>query len=453
MKKTLREIADILETDAPSEEFAGAVVEGASINTLTIQPGNLFVPFKGERTDGHKYVRQAFEKGAGASLWQKGVPDVPADLPVILVDDPEKALQKLAAAYRKENHFKVVAITGSNGKTTTKDMIAGVLSTKFSVQKTEGNFNNNLGLPLTLLNIKESTDVAVLEMGMSGFGEIELLSQIATPDIAVITNIGESHLQDLGSRENIAKAKFEIISGLNENGILFYYGDEPLLKNLVDQTEGLKCASYGYKDTNGLYPRNTEIDDAGSRVQLGTEETWVSIPVLGRHNVLNGLATVRTALHLGLTLEEIEEGFAKTEMTSMRMERVEGSNGEVFINDAYNASPTSMLAALQFLEEAKAEGKKIAVLGDMLELGDNEEEFHREIGQKINFNEIPVLLTFGPRSRWLAEEAIERTPLVYWFDQHAELIAELKKHLSEGDIVLVKGSRGMELEKVIEAFK
>ncbi|MDZ5713162.1 UDP-N-acetylmuramoyl-tripeptide--D-alanyl-D-alanine ligase [Jeotgalibacillus haloalkalitolerans] len=453
MKKTLREIADILETEAPSEEFADATVEGASINTLTIQPGNLFVPFQGEKTDGHKYVRQAFEKGAGASLWQKGVPDMPTDLPVIAVDDPEEALQRLASAYRRENHFKVVAITGSNGKTTTKDMIAGVLSVKYSVQKTEGNFNNNLGLPLTLLNIKESTDVAVLEMGMSGFGEIELLSNIATPDIAVITNIGESHLQDLGSRENIAKAKFEIISGLNDSGILFYYGDEPLLTDLVNQAEGLKSASYGYGDTNGLYPRKTEIDDAGSRIQLGTEETWVSIPVLGRHNVLNGLAAIRTAIHLGLTLEEIEEGFAKTQMTSMRMERVEGANGEVFINDAYNASPTSMLAALQFLEEAKAEGKKIVVLGDMLELGDNEEQFHREIGQKINFNEIPVLLTFGPRSKWLAEEALERSPLVYWFNDHEELVAELKKHLCTGDLVLVKGSRGMELEKVIEAFK
>ncbi|MBM7579468.1 UDP-N-acetylmuramoyl-tripeptide--D-alanyl-D-alanine ligase [Jeotgalibacillus terrae] len=453
MKKTLKEIAEILKADVPAQGFEDAVAEGASINTLTIQPGNLFVPFKGEKTDGHKYVRQAFEKGAGISLWQKDVPDAPHDLPIILVDDPEAALQQLASAYRQENHFKVVAITGSNGKTTTKDMIAGVLSTKYSVQKTEGNFNNNLGLPLTLLNIKESTDVAVLEMGMSGFGEIELLSNIATPDIAVITNIGESHLQDLGSRENIAKAKFEIISGLNQNGILFYYGDEPLLKTLVEQAEDLKSASYGYEDTNGLYPRNTEIDESGSRIQLGTEETWVSIPVLGRHNVLNGLATIRTALHLGLTLEEIEEGFAKTEMTSMRMERVEGVNGEIFINDAYNASPTSMLAALQFLEEAKASGKKIAVLGDMLELGDNEETFHREIGQKINFNEIPVLLTYGPRSKWLAEEALQRSPLVYWFKEHDELVAELKKHLCKGDLVLVKGSRGMELEKVIEAFK
>ncbi|TFE01986.1 UDP-N-acetylmuramoyl-tripeptide--D-alanyl-D-alanine ligase [Jeotgalibacillus salarius] len=453
MKKTLKEIAAMLHADAPSPEFADTVVEGASINTLTIQPGNLFIPFKGERTDGHKYVRQALEKGAGAALWQKDVPDAPEDLPVILVDDSEKALQHLAAAYRRENHFKVVAITGSNGKTTTKDMIAGVLSTKYSVQKTDGNFNNNLGLPLTLLNIKETTDVAVLEMGMSGFGEIELLSNIATPDIAVITNIGESHLQDLGSRENIAKAKFEIISGLNQNGILFYYGDEPLLRSLVEKADGLKSASYGYDETNGLYPRKTEIDEAGSRIQLGTEEAWVSIPVLGRHNVLNGLAAIRTALHLGLTLEEIEEGFGKMEMTAMRMERVEGSGGEVFINDTYNASPTSVMAALQFLEEAKVEGKKIAVLGDMLELGENEEQFHREIGQQMNVNEIPVLLTFGPRSRWLAEEAILRTPLVYWFRDHAELVRELKKHLSKGDLILVKGSRGMELEKVIDAFR
>ncbi|WP_371414463.1 UDP-N-acetylmuramoyl-tripeptide--D-alanyl-D-alanine ligase [Jeotgalibacillus sp. R-1-5s-1] len=455
MRKTLSELAAMLGTDAPAARFKDVIVDGASINTRTIQPQNLFIPFKGERTDGHKYARQAIENGAGASLWQKDVPNPPEDLPLVLVNDSEKALQKLASEYRKEQHFKVVAITGSNGKTTTKDMIAGVLSKQFAVQKTEGNLNNQLGLPLTLLNIKENTDVAVLEMGMSGFGEISLLSTIAQPDIAVITNIGESHLQDLGSREGIAKAKFEITDGLGENGLLFYYGDEPLLQELVAQTPGIKSASYGYSETNGLYPKEVEISDEGSRVQLGSERCdWITIPVLGRHNVLNGLAAIRVALHLGMSAKEISEGFSAMEMTSMRMERVTGAAGEIFINDAYNASPTSVRAALGFLKEAKAEGKKIAVLGDMLELGEMEEEFHRAIGREIDFTQINALFTFGPRSKWMAEEAGRLSGNVFSFeDDHAALAEELRKHVAAGDLILVKGSRGMALEKVIEAFK
>ncbi|KIL52191.1 UDP-N-acetylmuramoyl-tripeptide--D-alanyl-D-alanine ligase [Jeotgalibacillus soli] len=457
MKRTVAQLAEVLELQQPDDVFCEVIVEGASINTRTLVEGNLFIPFKGEKVDGHQYVKQAFVNGAAATLWQEGVPNPPENVPVLIVKDPELALQKLARIYRMESDFKVVAITGSNGKTTTKDMIAGVLSTQYKVQKTEGNLNNQLGLPLTLLGVKEDTEVAVLEMGMSGFREIALLSEIAQPDIAVITNIGESHLQDLGSREGIAKAKFEITEGLSDEGILFYYGDEPLLQELVDKASGLQAASYGYGEQNGLYPKELKVTEQGSEVLLTSgRDQYIQVPVLGRHNVLNALAAVRVGLHLGLSLSSIARGIKSMKLTGMRMERVEGAKGEIIINDAYNASPTSMHAAIQFAEDMTAAGKKIVVLGDMLELGDEEAAFHRKIGNEIRADRIDYVLTYGDRAHLIAEEAAKHFPSgrVRSFRQDKEeLIKIIKQLTAENDLVLVKGSRGMALEVVVEALQ
>lgn len=457
MKRTLGQIAEMIGAQLLNHSFRDVMVEGASINTRTLQKGNLFIPFKGERVDGHRFVPQAFEQGAAATLWQEGVDSPPEDKPLLIVRDPELALQQLARVYRHEAKFKVVAITGSNGKTTTKDMVAGVLSSKYRVQKTEGNFNNQLGLPLTLLNVKDDTEISVLEMGMSGFRQIAFLTEIADPDIAVITNIGESHMQDLGSREGIAKAKFEITEGLKDQGILFYYGDEPLLQSLVKQSTGFQTASYGYDTSNGLHPKKVQLSEQGSRIFLTEDDgQFIDVPVLGKHNVLNALAAIRVAYQLGMSHEDIARGFANMKLTAMRMERVMGGKGEIIINDAYNASPTSMKAAIQFAEEMHGEGRKILLLGDMLELGDEEEAFHRAIGKELNPKTVDYVITFGERADWIADEASKHFPKgrvrSFGLDK-TELIKIVTELTAEKDLVVVKGSRGMLLEEVVEALK
>ena len=268
-------------------------ITGVSINTKTLQPGDLFIPFRGENVNGHRFVQNAFEKGAAASLWLKDEPNPPKDVPLLFVDSAEKALQQMAEAYRAELSAVFIGITGSNGKTSTKDLVAGMLSPYFRVKKTEGNFNNELGLPLTILSLEEDTEFAVLEMGMSSFGEIEFLSNLAKPTYAVITNIGEAHMQDLGSREGIAKAKFEIISGLKGAGKLFYDGDEPLLRPFVEGSPSINSTSFGVQENNDLRIAEVEFTEQGSVFRVeGTLNEEMSIPVLGEHQVKNTLAAI-----------------------------------------------------------------------------------------------------------------------------------------------------------------
>lgn len=263
MKKTIKEIANWLNIKY-QENFGEVIVNGVSIDTRTISKGDLFIPFRGESVNGHKFVEQAFEKGAAASLWLENEPNPPKDRPILFVKDAEEALQQMARAYRTEHKAKFIGITGSNGKTSSKDILASMLSPFYKVQKTIGNFNNQLGLPITILSLDEDTEIAVLEMGMSGFGEIEFLSKLARPHFAVITNIGEAHMQDLGSREGIAKAKFEIIEGLEEQGILFFDGDEPLLQNLVGGNSKILSKAFGFQETNDLIGSKIETTEKGS---------------------------------------------------------------------------------------------------------------------------------------------------------------------------------------------
>ncbi|MDQ7862821.1 UDP-N-acetylmuramoyl-tripeptide--D-alanyl-D-alanine ligase [Peribacillus frigoritolerans] len=233
IKRTLKQVHEMAEGLNDISPFQSKGINGVTIDSRTVKEGCLFIPLKGEQVDGHQYVKQALAQGAVASFWQRDVPNPPDDLPIIIVENTEKALQQLARSYRQELNIKVIGITGSNGKTTTKDMTAALLATTYKVHKTNGNFNNHLGLPLTVLSMAEDTEAAVLEMGMSSRGEIEFLSKMAKPDVAIITNIGESHLLDLGSREEIANAKLEIVEGLAKDGTLIYHGDEPLLRNRI----------------------------------------------------------------------------------------------------------------------------------------------------------------------------------------------------------------------------
>lgn len=451
MKRQLTELAGWLE--AQGQNMENVIVTGASIDTRTLSKGDLFIPFRGEQVNGHHYVRQAIEKGAAASLWLKDEPGAPADLPLIFVEDSELALQQLARAYREKLSCKFIGVTGSNGKTSTKDLIASVLSPYVNVRKTEGNFNNELGLPLTILSLDETTDVAVLEMGMSGFGEISFLSNLAKPDYAIITNIGEAHMQDLGSREGIAKAKFEIIDGLNDAGKLFFDGDEPLLQSLVGSHPELNAISFGYSMETDLHLTNMESGDEGSRFTVtGTVNGDFTIPVYGAHQVKNSLAAILIANELGLEHEQIHAALLQSKLTDMRMQPVLAENGALFINDAYNAAPTSMQAALAFLDETKLRSEKWAILGDMLELGENERHYHESIARQLSKIDVKGILLFGPRMKWLHEE-LERTgnvTKVIWSEKEYEsLIRTLLTSISKDSIILLKGSRGMELEKIM----
>lgn len=455
-EKTIREICTMLDVKNDLSAFDSVIVKGVSIDTRKIGSGNLFVPFKGENVDGHQFVRQAIDNGASAALWDINVPNPPEDIPVIVVEDPLLALQSLANQYRHELDLKVVGITGSNGKTTTKDIVANLLSVKYRVHKTQGNYNNHIGLPLTILSLPQDAEVAVLEMGMSGFGEIELLSKISQPDAAIITNIGESHLRDLGSREGIAKAKLEIVKGLKPDGLFAYYGDEPLLQEGVKGIGLKNMETFGRSESNNIYPTKIEMNNQGSyfETSVAEDETFF-LPVLGQHNIHNALAGILIARHFGLTVEEMKEGLQSLKLTQMRMEMVEGKKGESIINDAYNASPTSMKAAIGLVSELEGFRAKILVLGDMLELGEDEEEFHQEIGRLIDQEKIQQVFTYGRLGTFIAKGALENFPeeRVHSYMDKESLTNELSSLIKGDELILFKASRGMKLEEIIEGLK
>lgn len=449
MRKKIEEVAKWLDAKTNLKDIE---VTGVSINTRTLQKGDLFVPFRGEKVNGHQYVRHAIEAGAAAALWQRDEPSPPDDLPIILVDDPQKALQEMARAYRDELSVTVIGITGSNGKTSTKDLVASVLKPYFKVQKTQGNFNNELGLPLTILSLEEDTKFAVLEMGMSGFGQIQFLSELARPDYAVITNIGEAHMQDLGSREGIAQAKFEITAGLETHGKLFYDGDEPLLKPFVENFP--QAVSFGFDDNNELTVTDIRATESGSTFMVsGIIDATFTIPVLGDHQVKNTLAAILIALEAGLTEEDIRKSLRSAALTDMRMQMIHAESGATFINDAYNAAPSSMKAALNFIRETTMKEDKWVVLGDMLELGDQERDFHEEIAKSIN-SEINGVCLYGPKMEWLYTklQGTFEGKLIWSKDDYQPIIDFLKGSISARSVILVKGSRGMALENIIEPF-
>ncbi|TDM10493.1 UDP-N-acetylmuramoyl-tripeptide--D-alanyl-D-alanine ligase [Macrococcus lamae] len=442
IKRTLHEIAQMA-GGTLNENYGAVEVAGVAIDSRKIENSVLFIPFKGEHTDGHRFVKQAISDGAAASFWQNDVPDAPADIPLIIVDDCLTALQHLSKSYLKEVKPKVIGITGSNGKTTAKDMVSAVLSPKFKVKKTIGNYNNEIGLPLTICQLDEDTEISILEMGMSGFGEIAFLSKLAEPDIAVITNIGESHMRDLGSKEGIAKAKFEITEGLKD--LFIYDGDESLLKPLAEAFDGNKAA-LGLNEDNQHRVTHIETTDGQIHFTVTPGSTVFTVPMLGIHNARNAAIAILIGRYFGLTDEVINHHLQQLEMTGMRMEQVDGPNGSLLINDAYNASPTSMKAAIDTVESMS--GEKYIVLGDVLELGNDEEHYHREVGKYFAGKKMTVLTT-GNAAKYIRDEAAVFTDAHHF--EEKEAVAEfLKPQLNKDTVVLFKASRGIALETVIE---
>ncbi|RYM07263.1 UDP-N-acetylmuramoyl-tripeptide--D-alanyl-D-alanine ligase [Sporolactobacillus sp. THM7-7] len=417
----------------------------------------LFVPLVGERFNGHRFLGQAIQNGAAAALWrerEKLPESLPEDFPLFLVRDTLKALQSLAQSYLRRCRPKVIAITGSNGKTTTKDMVDSVLRRAFRTHKTKGNLNNHIGLPLTILTMPADTEVLICEMGMNHFGELTRLSQMAKPDIAVITNIGESHIEYLGSREGIAKAKLEITNGMKKGGTLIIDGDEPLLTSV--HTKAFHVITCGYRKGSDWEITDIQPHADGYRFTLNHGEKWLTVPALGRHNVKNAVFSFAAAWDLGVDAKRIEEGLRHLELTGMRFEKVAGQNGSLLINDAYNASPTSMKASIETLKTLPGYTRRVAVLGDMYELGKEEEALHRSVAASLA-PPLTHVVTIGERGKWIAEPLLSETnprPIVVRsFPEKADARDYLEKLLDDRTVMLFKASRRLEMEKLVAALR
>ncbi|MFA9380574.1 MAG: UDP-N-acetylmuramoyl-tripeptide--D-alanyl-D-alanine ligase [Acetanaerobacterium sp.] len=440
--------------------FGQGVPDGIAVCSIctdsrAITAGCLFVALEGERFDGHNFVREAFEKGAVAAICRKEVPDCAH--PIIYVKDTQRALITLGCAYRLKYDMPVVAVTGSVGKTTTKDMVACAMGAHCKTLKTEGNHNNEIGLPLTLLQLDRTYGCAVIEMGMTHMGDLSLLSAATLPDVAIITNIGVSHIESLGSRENILKAKLEIAEGLPTGGTLILNYDDDLLCD-IKSDRGFVIMAYGID--------NPASDVVAKGIRREGEETLFTIryqdkdypariPCIGRHNVLNALAAFCAAAALGLDLEKSVAALARFTPSGMR-QRLVRRDGVTVIEDCYNASPDSMKAALGTLRTLTQEGKEgrsIAVLADMLELGGYSQTAHEAVGRMVRETGTDILIACGVEAAYIAQSAkAAGVEQVYYFDDKTGAGNKLARLAREGDTILFKGSRGMRLEEIIECF-
>lgn len=443
---TLKQIAEAV--GGKCEYFSA--VDNICIDTRNMKENCLYIAIKGERFDGHDFIRDAFELGAIAVMSEKPVDSGPA----IIVDDTRAALLKLAKYYRTLFNINIIGITGSVGKTTTKEMISTVLSRKYRTLKTQGNLNNEIGLPLTLLKIDKSHQAAVIEMGMSDFGEISRLSVTTKPNVAVITNIGYSHYETLGSRENILKAKLEIIDGLEGNAPLILNADDDILSNVQYEIER-DIIYYGIDNSiANIKATNIESSDNSTKFDILYWGKTISavIPTVGKHNILNALAAFCVGVMSDIPAEDIVKAFLLIEPADMR-QRIVKKDGRTLIVDCYNASPTSMRAALSVLGQMNCSGKRIAILGDMLELGESSPSFHAEIADVAAAENIDTLICIGE----YMDNAFYRAKELGFQDCHHfkdkdALVEYLKDGTSEGDVLLFKASRGVKLEEVIETI-
>ena len=422
-------------------------VKTVSIDSREILTETLFVALKGEKSDGHDYILKAFENGAVAAISEKRIDSENA---VILVEDSSKALGDIAKFYKKKFNIKTVAVTGSVGKTTTKDMLSAVMNMQYHTLKTEGNFNNELGLPLTVLKLNRNHEAAVFEMGMSAFGEISYLANIARPDVAIITNIGMSHIENLGSQEGIFKAKTEICEYFNKDSLLIVNGDDKYLQTAKDFKD-FKVITCGIENDCDYQARDIEnlgLEGTKFSVDIYEREYRIHVKTPGVHNVYNALAAIACGVHYNIGPNKIIEGIENFSLTAMRMS-VEKAGTLTIINDCYNSSPDSVKAALKVLSTQNT--RKVAILGDILEMGDFAKDAHYEIGNAVGESKVDVLLTAGNNAQFIAEAARNNgVPEGMSFNTTEELVLNVSKFIKDGDTILIKASRGMHFEKVVE---
>ena len=424
-----------------------------STDSRTLKAGDLFVPLRGENFDGHHFVEQAAERGAAGAMveenWQGSPPE---NFALIRVPDTLAAYQNLAANYRRSLSLKVIAITGSNGKTSTKDFVAAILSRGFRVTKTEGNFNNHVGLPQTMLTATSSDQIAVWEIGMNHPGEIAALAKLAAPDAAIVTNVGLAHIEFMGSREAIATEKGALVEAVDASGTVILNGDDAFSESIAQRTRA-KVILAGIE--NGSV-RATDVSQSATGCEFtileGAHRCRAQLPVPGIHMVQNAMLAVAAGRAFGLSLEECAAGLASTPLTKARLQ-IKEINGIQFIDDSYNANPDSMKAALRTLVELDADGRRVAVLGQMNELGEESERGHREVGEIAAALGIDELFAVGEAGAAIAQAArkagLEKSSAV---DSPEEAARRLSATASPGDLILVKGSRTARMERVLEAF-
>lgn len=450
-KLSLNQVMGFVKGQCSHPDVNSIEITNICTDTRKIEAGCLYVPIKGERFDGHQFIEDAFSKGAVAVLSHE---KVSSDQPIVYVKDTRQALGQLAKGYLSLFDIPVIGVTGSVGKTSCKDMIAAVLGAKYNVLKTEGNFNNDIGLPLTIFNLNHGYEIAVLEMGMNHFGEIDYLSQIAEPDYGVITNVGVSHIENLGSREGIYEAKKEIFNHMGHKDLAIINMDDDYLPRLIDDIS-LDKKTFGIKNKADYMAhdiRSLGYEGMGAIFTTPTKEFGVIIPVLGEHMIYNALPAIAIAEELGLNRLEIIEGLQSFKPTKMRLNIHQFGNNITVLDDVYNASPDSMKAALDTLIKLPSRGKRIAILGDMFEMGDHAKDGHLEVGKFAHGLDLDLLLCVGNDARYI-KEGYGTEKSVFHFPNIEELKGALPKIMETGDTILLKASRGMHFEKIIENIK
>lgn len=425
-----------------------AEITGIATDSGNVKSGDLFICIKGERTDGHKYVADAERNGAVCILSDR---DIGVSIPYIKVPNTVKSLQTAALNYRKTLSAKIVGVTGSVGKTTTKELIFSVISQEFPASKTDGNKNSETGVPITLFGIKTSDKAAVVEMGMSDRGEISALTKLALPDIGVITNVGYSHIEHLKTRENILRAKLEILDGMNEKSVLIINSDDDMLKNCRSVHKNV--LTYGISENGSDYfAYNIKERETSVSFTAKTPENELSVilNIPGRHNVLNSLAAIAVGETLGISSEKIIKGLSEYRAEASR-QNIYTINGVTVYDDCYNSAPNSLEASLDVLKGFG--GRKIAVLGDMLELGEDSASLHRIAGKALGG--IDKIYLYGSYAKYFAEGAVMsgvKADNIFIFSDAESLAAELIKKTEKDDVILFKASRGMHAEKIIAEF-
>lgn len=433
-----------------------------SIDTRSLKDGDVYIGIKGENFDGNSLYKEAFEKGAKLCILNEEMKekiekeDQEKDKTILFVEDTMQALGKIAEYKRSLYSIPVVAITGSVGKTSTKDMIGSVIAQKYKVHKTQGNYNNAIGLPLTILGLKDE-EVLVVEMGMNHFGEIDYLTNIAKPTIAVITNIGTSHIGNLGSRENILKAKLEILNGLQDKGTIIINQDNDLLQKWAKEDGKYHKLTYGIEEKSDVMAEDIKIQETESKFKIKeANKTYeIEVPISGKHFIYNSLSAIAVGKILEIPMEQIIKGIKDFKLTNKRMDIQTIEEEITVINDSYNASYDSMKASLEYMHKLAGK-RKIAILGDMLELGKFAKQLHQKVGEEVVKNEVDLLITVGPLAHYIAEEAIEKgmkEQEVIEFLTNKEVVFYLKQNMKKGDIILLKASNALNFTQILEELK
>lgn len=431
-----------------------ATVEGIVIDSRKANSTNAYVAIIGENLDGHQFIQSAYDNGCRTFIISNSKTILPVReevINVIVVEDTQLAMGHIGTYYKNKFNIPYIGVTGSVGKTTTRDMIHSALTGKFNAHKNVGNLNNHLGVPLTLFELNEEHECAVIEMGMSHFKEIEHLADMVHPQIGVISNIGLSHVENLGSQEGVLQAKLEITKNFGENNTLIVNGDDKFLSTLKTKELPYKLKTFGFGEDNDIYCKHYFLGKKYITFDCVIDNNIerFTVPAIGEHNILNSMSAILVGLELGLTLDEIRDGLQTYTATGMRLDVIEDEKYTI-INDCYNASPDSMTSSLKVL--GNFENRKVAILGDIFEMGNLAESGHRAVGKPVVEN-ADLLITIGNDSKFIKEEAINlgfNKEKAYHFNTKEDFFKEIDEILQEKDTILVKASRGMKLETVVE---